>query len=413
MADRHPDDGVSAREPTKPGPVSPARQPTESRPVSPAPQPVISDSEPPQLDPTRPEPLDRDTLAAEMGGWVRAGLLTEEQATRILARYPAPGASTSRGPATPRPPHRQGPPPRNAQGAVGSVLYGVAAILLGASALTFVLVLSPRADPDPSYFFVLGLGLGALGLGIRAWGRRKSRRWPDAIWQTVLTGALLPLSAAGLAAADDPTALPFTGAGLTAALALLWGLRRVPFTSPIAVVCAAILAAAGVSSWLGRGDPRAWVTAGVHLLLVVATIRILSGGKAHGGREQPGETHGRTAQGGKVDAGDAGAQPGDAHPVSVALAVGAFALSLWAAVRQVVGLGDAQWALLVVGGVMAGGVALGIRLRQQGLVLGGGVALAFCGIAFAFTVGGVLLGTGVLTATALLLIWKASRLLGT
>ena len=406
MADRHPDDGVPARGPTKPGPVSPA------------PRPVTSNSELPPHDPTRPEPLNRDTLAGEMGDWVRDGLLTEEQATRILARYPAPGASTSPGPATPRQPQGQGPPQGHAQGAVGSVLYGVAAILLGASALTFVLVLSPRADPDPFYFFVLGLGLGALGLGIRGWSRRKSRRWPDAIWQTVLTGALLPLSAAGLAAADDPTALPFTGVGLAAALALLWGLRRVPFTSPIAVACAAIVAAAGVSSWRGRGEPRAWVTAGVHLLLVIATIRILSGGKAYGGKEQPGGPHGRKTQGekspgGKMDEGDADSQPGGAHPVSVALAVGAFAISLWAAVRQVVGLGDAQWALLVVGGVMAGGVALGIRLTQQGLVLGGGVALAFCGIAFAFTVGGVLLGTGVLTATALLLIWKASRLLGT
>ncbi len=346
-------------------------------------------------------PLHRQALAAEMEGWVRDGLLSQDQATRILARYPGDGDQDGT---------RLGSPPgfRPAtHGTVASILYGVAAVLLGAAGLTFVLVLSPRVDPDPFHFFLLGAGLGLLGFGLRAWGKSqgaepagpdrargfaRAPRFPDALWQTVMTGALLPLSAASVAAADDPTALPFAGVGLAAALGVLWGLRHARFTSPIAVVCAAVVVAAAVSSALGPGDLRAWATAGAHLLLVGATIRLLGG---------PGAGRRLTAGGETVPA----------HPVSVALAVGAFAISLWASVNRVVGMGDAEWSLLVVGAVMAGGAMLGLRMGQQGLVLGSGVALAICGIGFAFTVGGFLVGTGVLTATALLLIWKAGSLL--
>lgn len=330
--------------------------------------------------------LDPEILAAEVGAWVHDGLLSSDQAARILARYRDGGDGS-----TPLP--SSSPAPAT-QGAVASVLYGVASVLLGASGLTFVLVLSPRADPDPFHFFALGVGLGLLGFGLRAWakGPGPRPRFPDAIWQTVLTGALLPISAAALAAADDPTALPFAGAALIAALALLRGLRRVHFTSPIAVAAAAVVAALGVGVWVGQGDLQFWAIAGAHLFLVGLTVRILGGAEGSGNRMTGGEL-------------------GGAHPVSVALAVGAFAVSLWAAVNQIFGFRGAEWSLLAVGAVMAGGALLGLRLRELGLVLGSGVALAVCGIGFAFTVGGLLVGTGVLTATAILLIWKAGSLL--
>lgn len=301
-----------------------------------------------------------DELAREIPSWVDEGIIDEAQAERILARYevPSPGSSEE----TDR---------------TRSALYATAAVLFGAAAIALVFV---GIDPDTvqPYLAATGAGFVAAGIGLL-------RLAPE---RGLLADALLAAALAPLAVAtfdpDVSTATTWAYGLPTLGLAagyLGWR-REQPFLPTLSVIAFAAAAGGTLFNAIADTGTAAFVWALVQLGLVVGLVA----GPRLRGVSRLGTT-------------------------PVALAAAALAVSLIPFLSETMNMGE-EILQIVLGAVMALVLAAGIRLEDRGLVVGAAVALCVDAITFAFTVGGVWLGTGLLVALALVLIWQAEHLRG-
>lgn len=287
-------------------------------------------------------------------------MITQAQARDILERYEA----SSREPA-------------RAEGWASSLLYGTASVLLGAAAIAFVLVGLEPASAE-TWLFGLGLGLAAFG-GVAHLVFEDQALLGDAF----LAAALFPLAAAVIDASEVAKAWWFAAATVALGAVYLGVRYRGPFLSVLSVigVSVALGAAAFTGSFITPEDDAlvAWVLAQVGLLGAVMGVDRVR-------RVEP-----------------------QAGPTACAL-VGLW-ISLILFFWEIVDL-ETEAMLLAVGAILAGLLVGGSYASDRGLMMGAGGCLGIVAVWFAFAVGGILLGTGLLLALAALLIWQAEHLRG-
>ncbi len=303
----------------------------------------------------------RDRLAREVPDWVDEGVITSSQAQRLLDRYD-------------RTPSRRS---TSSADWTSSLLYGTAAVLLGAAAIAFVFV---GLDPGfkPPYLLGTGLSLAAAALAVALWVPERD----------LLADALL---AAGMA----PMAISPIEGSLTSGEALTYGLpaialpavylvwrREQPFLPTLAVVAFTVATGATVMELFSDAATGTNVWMAVQALLLAGLV-----GTDRWLRDR-----------------DAGAP--------VTLAVLALAASLIPFLFESVNISDSETLELVLGGILLAILTAGVLLRHRGVVLGAAIGVGIDAIVFAFDVGGVPLGTGLLVGLAALLIWQAEALKG-
>lgn len=326
---------------------------------------------PSQSDPPRSPSLSEGELEPVPGfdkalghavpRWVAEGIITEDQARAILARTAA-GETGSAG--------------RGADW-LSSLLYGTAGVLLGAAALSLILV---GIDPAEPRGWLVATGVLLVGAGLLLVRIVRARRF---LGEAVLAAALVPLSAAGV---GDPGALlPLSAAfGIGVPLGYLVWERSQPFL-PVLSVIAFSFAAGAHSLHLAReagwgSGTGSFVWAGSALALAMIALALDR-------RRGEGE--------------------GVAH---VALSVIALGIALVVMFGEGLDLSDSVTMELLLGGMMAIVLLAGVVLRHRGLVLGASIVLGVDAIVFAFDVGGVWLGVGVLVTLAALMVWQAESL---
>ena len=279
--------------------------------------------------------------------WAAEGIVAPEQAERIRARHPLVEAG---------------------HGAVATLLYAAAGVLLGAAGIALIVV--GGGDPDRAQvpFLLVSLALLGAGLAIRLLLRK------PLLGDAFLVGALIPGVASGFGSREA-----FTAWGLALATGLLvW--RREGFVPPLAAIAFTVGAASFSMQVLdgGSGSDRvefvAWTTFQVALLAgVVARDRFL-------------------------------ARRDDA--ATAALAAAGLAASLIPFFSDTVDL-RSEGVEAALGACMLVVAGRGAGMRLRGVVLGAAVALAVDAIVFGFDVGGPFTGTLTLLAVAGLLIWQA------
>lgn len=297
----------------------------------------------------------RDRLEDEVAAWVEEGLVGEAQAEQILARYETTEAE--------------------ADGAwTRTLLYATAAVLFGAAAIALVFV---GIDPDPVRPYLAGLGAALVGIGVGVHVLAPER---DLLSDALLAAALAPLALAPFEPGANPgAAWAYGSATLAVCCVYLVRRHRQPFLPTLTVV--GFTAAAGGTTFtaIDAEGQAAFAWLAVQCLLLVGLT--------------------------------AGEELGDAQLTTpVALATVAFAGSLIPFLLETVGLESAETVELVLGGFMLAVLGAGIGLEHRGLLVGAALALGVDAIAFAFTVGGVWTGIGVLVGLAVVLIWQAEHL---
>lgn len=300
----------------------------------------------------------RDRLRDEVPAWVEEGIVDREQAQAILERYETSASADA----------------FSSESATRTLLYATAAVLLGAAAIALVFV---GIDPSPVRPYLAGAGavLVALGLGVHATAPGR-----DLLADALLAAALVPLGVAtfepGLASG---TVWLYGAATLALAVGYLVWRREQPFLPTLTVL--GFTAAAGGTAFnaIEASDQAAsaWL---------VAQLVLLAG----------------------LTIADEGLEAELTTPVG--LATVAFAGSLIPFLVETVAIETAETVELVLGAVMVVVLGLGLLREHRGLLVGAALALGTDAIAFAFTVGGVWLGTGVLVGLAAVLIWQAERL---
>lgn len=303
----------------------------------------------------------RDRLAREVPGWVDDGLVSDAQAQRILERYEGEdtGGAIASG------------------DWVSSLLYGTAAVLLGAAAIALVFV---GIDPDPKAPPLFAIG-GVMALAGLALHLVKPER--DLLVDALLAAALAPL-AVGTFDPDVSTG-GAVGFGVVAAATpvayLLWR-RGQPFLPTLSVI-GFTAAAGGTTFEVVANDADAAL---VWMLIQAAFLAVLVG----------------------IDR----VLRGEDAPTPIALGTLAMAGSVVPFLFETVDLSSSETGELILGGVLLAVLGAGVGLRHRGLVLGAAVGVGIDAIVFAFDVGGVALGTGLLVGLAALLIWQAESLRG-
>lgn len=300
-----------------------------------------------------------DRLAREVPSWVDEDIVDREQAQAILERYELGPADT----------------PEASASWARTLLYATSAVLLGAAGIALVFV---GIDPDPVQPSLAAVGAGFLAAGLGLHVLQPER---DLLVDALLAAALAPLAVATF----DPSVstgntLAYGLPSLGLSLAYLVTRREQPFLPTLAVL--GFTASAGGTAFNaldGAADGGlAWAAA--QLVLLAALLGI-----------------------------DRGLRESEAT-TPVALAVLAFAGSLIPFLFETVELDSAESVELSLGAAMVAVLGLGVAVEHRGLLMGAAVALGVDAIAFAFTVGGVWLGIGVLVTLAVALIWQAEHL---
>ncbi len=300
-----------------------------------------------------------ERLSTEVRSWVADGLITRSQAQRILERYeidkPVDGhVDTSW---------------------VGSVLYATAAVLLGSAAIALVLVGLDPVNPE-TWLFGIGLLVAAAGGVVHALVDER-----PLLGDALLAAGLAPLAAAVIIEPEAPTALAYAGASSALGLIYLVTRHKASFLPTLTVVGVSVVmaAAAFTGTWFPtEAGALGWMVGQLALLgLVFALDRFR---RAH------------------------------PHAAPTVVAVGAWAVSLFPFFFETVGLEQLESVQLWVGGLMVVVMAAGVFVADRGLAAGSGASLSVIAIFFAFTVGGWLLGSGLLVALAAGIIWQAERL---
>jgi hypothetical protein len=300
-----------------------------------------------------------DRLAREVPDWVEDGLVSDEQAHRILARYE--GGDADRGLVQ-----------TLATGGFEATLYGIAAVLAGAAAIAFVLV---GLDPPNAAPALAGIAVGAAGAGA-ALALLLDEAGPVA--DVMMAGAMAPAAAASFD--PEPAGFIVSVPGLVLPLALLaWRWER-SWVRHIAVVAFPVALGGSAHSHLATDEAAATVFLVVQALLLAGLV----------GRD-------RLLEG--VD-----------HPTTAALGVGGVAVATVTFLFEVADLGGSEEIELVLGAAMLLLIFAGILMAYRGLVVGAGVVLAGDAVVFAFDVGGTFGGTLLLLALAVLLVWQAETL---
>lgn len=299
-------------------------------------------------------------LPREITTWVDEGLITEGQAQEILERY---DTSTHA--------------PRKGEGWASSLLYGTASVLLGAAAIAFVLV---GLEPSPAAPWLFGLGLGLAAFGGLAHIVFEDRAL---LGDALLAAALFPLAGAVIDTGEVAQAWWFAAATVALGTVYLGVRYRGPFLSVLAVIgiSVALGAAAFTGSFFTPEEDAltAWMLAQVLLLGAVIGVDRFR----------------------RVDP--------QAGPTAWALA--ALWVSLILFFWDIVGL-ETEGMLLAVGAILTALLVGGSYASDRGLMLGAGACLGIVAVWFAFAVGGIVLGTGLLIALAAMLIWQAEHLRG-
>lgn len=298
-----------------------------------------------------------DRLAEEVPGWIQEGIVTDEQAQRLLDRYHADASH---------------PVDDEEEGWASHLLYGTAGALLGAAALAFILV---GLDPAEARWPLLLSGGALLGVGVALDLVLPVRRL---LAQASMAASLIPMAASVM---DQGFELGMWATMAVAAGLIVWQ-HRSRFVPAFSVVAYAVASGAGTFELVSDGAQAAWLWFAMIAALGVGTVlvdRLL--------RDEDGVT-------------------------PVALAVGALAISLLPVFLQGVDIQDSENVELALGGVMALVMTAGLGLKHRGVVVGAAVVLTIDAVVFAFDVGGAFLGTGVLLALAAVMVWQAEMLKG-
>lgn len=296
-------------------------------------------------------------LEEEVAAWIDEDLISKEQGDAILDRY----ATTD---------------DEGDQGAdwTTALLYGTAAVLVGAAALALIYV---GFDLDQKKFPLLALGLALAGAGIGLALRDPDR---DLLADVLMGASLAPLALAPWEADETGGAFLFALVGLGVPLAYLVWRRERPFLPTLSVL--AISVASAGTAW-NIFEPHAtdaqvaffWM--GLQAALVIGLVAV-----------------------------DRRLREEDAT-TPVALATMVLAGSLIAFFAATLNIEDSVIIELALGGTMTGVLFAAVPLRHRGLVIGASVALGVDAIVFAFDVGGVFFGTILLIGLAILLIVQA------
>lgn len=300
-----------------------------------------------------------DRLDREIARWVEDELISPTQARRIHERYASgEGARSSAGSDWAR-----------------TLLYATSAVLFGAAAIALVFVGIDPATVQP-YLAVVGAAFLAAGVGLHV-----VRPQRDLLVDAMLAAALAPLAVATL---DPSVSTGQTWAyglpTIALAVAYLSWRRGQPFLPTLAVV--GFTAAAAGTAFNGTeavaDGAFVWLSAQGALLAGLAAVdRALA------------DAEGTT-------------------PVALATLglAGCLIPFLW----ESIGVDSAETLELLLGGVMLLVLVIGVVIEHRGLLIGAAVAVGIDAIAFAFTVGGVWLGIGVLVGLAVVMIWQAEHL---
>jgi uncharacterized membrane protein len=295
----------------------------------------------------------RDRLQDEVPTWVDEGLVTRDQAEAILERY--------------------GAAPSDDKGGVRALLYGTAAVLVGAAALALVFVGLDPAEPAPVLTGV-GLALAVAGGGLHLAGRGLGR-----IADAVLGASLVPLAAAPL---EGELALASAAvlAVPVAYLALRRSNRFVPALAVVAFTVAAGATAYDLEGWVVTTDEAAaaiWVAVQTALLAAVVAADQVRG---------------------------------EVSPAPGALAVGGAAVSTVLYLEDGVGLSSIGIEL-TLGTALLAVMGAAILLQHRGAAVGAAVGLCVDAIVFAFDVDEIF-GTVLLLVLGGTVIWRAETLRG-
>ncbi|MBW3582145.1 MAG: DUF2157 domain-containing protein [Euryarchaeota archaeon] len=292
----------------------------------------------------------RDRLKMESGRWVSEGIVTPDQARRIVGLYPE---------------EAEGP---REEGWAANVLHAAAGVLIGAAVLALVFVGLEPKDPTP-LLFAFGILLALGGAALVALVPRRAM-----VGDAILVASLVPLSFIG----TDPTTLILGWIAAAVALAyIVWRHRRV-FVQTTAVIAFSILVPTTLDQYLFGDVDRMWVVAQAGLLvLLVAVDRFL--------RQEDGI-------------------------VPTAAAIVALAVSSALFFEEVVE--QTETIEILLGVAMIALIAIGIPLRHRGLVTGAVIVLSVDAIVFAFDAGNVITGIVVLLGVAAVLLWQGERVRG-
>jgi hypothetical protein len=303
----------------------------------------------------------RDRLLDEVPEWVEEGIVDEQQAQRILDRYPAEATSDT--------PTHASSTARDDEHGMRTFLYATAGVLIGAAAVAFVLVGLDRS-PGAAERELLGSGLGlaSLGLALHVFDARR-----DLFVDALLAASLVPLSTA--LGEGELAIVPVFAVGLPIAyLAWRWAHPFLPTLSVLGVSVAAALAIFLHADGL-EAETTAWLLAQAALLVgLVGYDRWRSAG----------------------------------WTAPVALGVYGLSLAFVVYLVEEASLGSTGVELWV-GGLLAAVLVAGLALRHDGLAIGASVGLGIDAIVFAFDVD-ELFGTFVLLLMAGLAIWQAEAL---
>ncbi len=298
-----------------------------------------------------------DRLVDEVRDWTAEGVITEGQATDILARYEGhPGQ-----PESSREPE---------EGWASVLLYATAAVLLGAACLAFIVV---GFDPVDASLPLFGTGLAVLAVGISA-----HYLLPDhqLLSDAIIAASLAPVAAAAVAEPELVIAM----ASIAVPVALTIWLRERPFVPALAAVAFPVAVGASSFHLADQGAQGAFLWLAFQAIYLAILLAI-----------------------------DRGVRERDSL-AAVTVAVAALAIALTAFGFETLDLDESVSVELLVGGVSAAVLAGGALIDHRGLVTGGAISLSVVAIVFAFDVGDVFGGMAMLVALAALFIWQAERL---
>lgn len=302
------------------------------------------------------DPREAEVVLREARAWAAEGLLPAASLATVESRY-APVAAR----ATPED-----------ERLATLALYGVGGALLGAAAIALVVFLELDGAVVPYSFLALAAAFTAAGFAVSIGMRNESLADALFVAGLVSTGAM-----AGSGAEWVPFLSPL---GLVAAPILL-GLRRerrlVPFVAALEFYVGAV-------ATLTAYDLVAEVASTTFLVLAAAWLAFVFGfGRMIAARWR-----------------------------AEALAVATIGLTPGVVMftLEVLALDFRGAAELVLGAVMIGVLWAGIASKEKGMVVGAAAVIAVDAIVYAFDIGGVITGVGVLVATAAVMLWQGERI---
>lgn len=302
------------------------------------------------------DPREAELVLREARAWAAEGLLAAESLATIEARYSADAARA----------------PRDDERLATLALYGVGGALLGAAAIALVVFLELDGSAVPYSFLALAVAFVAAGFGV-SYGL-KNESLADAL---MVAG----LVATGAMAASGVEWVPFLAPLALVAAPLLLGARRerrlVPFVASLEFYAGA---AATIAAYDLQEDLATWT----FLAMAAAWLAFVLGiGRMIAARWRP-----------------------EALAVAtIGLVPGVVMFSI-----EILSLDFTGSAELVLGAVMLAILWAGIALKERGMVVGAAAVIAVDAIVYAFDIGGVLTGVGVLVVTAAVMLWQAERI---